>query len=166
MMARMPDDDRDPWRAEAEAMELEDGDFDVADAAELPNELGHHAVAAECDEEFDDEWLYWHYELLNEPIAMLALEQSCSEGILLPWDMRGARLCTAPHEAMAAVHRFWDQCPKHVNVQLAYFTYWLVRCERARRRGRPEWSPAHPLPPQVPERAFFRPPVLTIRRYG
>jgi hypothetical protein len=163
----MNDDVPDPWYAEADSTQLCASDFDVADCAELPAELGHHQIAADLDLDFDyefDEWLEW---LGEDAAALLVLEQCSTEGVLLSWDMRGARLLTAPPESIARLHWFWDHCPRHLYVYLSHYVYWLVRAERARRRGTPDWSPRSALPPPVEEeRAFFRSPRLVTRRYG
>ena len=137
----------DPWNFEADAIELLEGDFDVADAAELPAELSHHAIAASLDwtfEETFEEWFNYLWDPGRQEV-LLALEQSCDEGILLPWEMRAVRLWTAPPEAIAALHWCWDRCPKHVSVALAHYVYWLVRAERSRRKGSPCWTPAEPV---------------------
>ena len=55
----MDDDDPDPWYAEADAMEMRENDYAVADCAELPAELSHHAIAAELDGDFDREFNEW-----------------------------------------------------------------------------------------------------------
>ena len=142
----MNDSDRDPWEAEAAAIEFDERDFDVAYAAELPSELSHHEIAADADKHFDnefDDWLETVFGSENQ-VVLVAMEQSCDDdGILLPWDMRGARLRSLPYEALCRLQLFWDSCPKHVAVHLTHFVYWLVRAERARRRGAPEWS-RHP----------------------
>lgn len=51
--------DRDPWKAEAEAIEFDERDLDAAYAAELPSELTQHEIAADADEGFDDEFDEW-----------------------------------------------------------------------------------------------------------
>ena len=144
------DDDRDPWYAEAQAMgdALGPRDFDVANAAELPHELSHHAIAADEDDDFDqqfDEW--WDYLFDgDDQCLLLAIEQSCDEGVLLPWDMRAVRLQTLPDERLAQLHWIFNSCPRHVLVHVANAVYWLVRSERSRRRGHPHWSPSMALP--------------------
>lgn len=150
----MDTNDRDPWEAEALAMAegLCAGDFEVAEAAELPNELRAHFEAAALDPEFGrrlDEW-FDHLLTDDDLTLLLALEQSCHLGVLLPWDMRGVRLPTLPSATLTALHRLIETCPRHVLVHLTHRVYWLLRSERARRRGSPEWSPSLPLPP-VPE---------------
>ncbi len=160
------DDDRDPWYAEAEAIELDTRDFDVAEAAELPLALSHHVTAAELDDDFEiqrDEWLE---KLYADIVTLLVLEQCCAEGVLLPWDMRGARLLSAPQEAIGALHQFWGDCPRHVVVHIAHYVFWLMRAERSRRRGTPHWTPQSALPPAVEDSAFFRPPRLKPRPYS
>lgn len=158
------DDDRDPWDAEAEAITagMEGRDYDVANAADLPAELIGHAEAADADPDFEQqfaEWLEYLHDW-HDCGLMLAMEQSCHEGILLPWDMRGRRLETLPDDLLARLHRVFDDCPRHVLVHLVHYVYWLVRSERARRRGSPDWSPnlAMPPPPIDDERdRAFRP---------
>lgn len=142
---------RDPWYAEAQAMSdaMEQCDFDVAEAAELPHELSHHAVAATEDDDFDEQFSEWWDYLFegDDQCILLAIEQSCDEGVLLPWDMRAVRLQTLPSERLAQLHWVFDSCPRHVLVHVANAAYWLVRAERARRRGLPHWSPSMALPP-------------------
>lgn len=145
------DDRRDPWYAEAQAMgdNMERRDFEVAEAAELPHELSHHAVAAAEDDDFDvqfDEWWEYLFEG-DDQCLLLAIEQSCEEGVLLPWDMRAVRLQTLPSERLVQLHWVFDSCPRHILVHIVHAAYWLVRAERARRRGLPHWSPAMPKPP-------------------
>lgn len=131
-------------------MEIEGRDFDVANAAELPTELFCHAEAADLDPEFEcehEDWMQWLFDG-DDMTHLLVIEQSCSNGVLLPWDQRGARLMTAPLEPLALAGRFFARCPRHVAAYLANYVYWLVRCERARRRGSPNWTPRMPLPPE------------------
>lgn len=166
-----PDDRRDPWYAEAQAMRdnIEDRDFDVAGAAEMPNQLAHHALAAEEDDSFDeefDEWWTWLFEG-DDTCLLLAIEQSCDEGILLPWDMRAVRLKTVPRERLAQLHWLLGSCPRHVLVHLVLYAYWTVRSERARRRGSPHWSPSMSKPP-IPayeRRPTFRPMTTRPRHW-
>lgn len=130
------------WYAEACAMALSQPDFEAASAAELPDELAHHAHAANADDQFsalEDEWLNFLYGECF-PEVLLGLEQSCHDGILLPWDMRGVRLQGIPDDALSKLHFFWRECPAHVAAYVMLQVYWLVRIERARRTGRPDWS--------------------------
>lgn len=146
------DDPRDPWHAEAEAFaEHQDGgDWDVAASAELPTELQHHALAAELDPGFEDAFSEWLDYLVDadEHTLMLAIEQSCNDGVLLPWGMRAVRLESLPAHTLARLHWLLGACPRHVLVHLVLYVYWLMRSERARRRGSPEWSPSLPLWPE------------------
>lgn len=139
------------WIAEALAIVLEKRDFDVAGAAELPTELLCHSQAARLDPDFDaqyETWLNWLFDV-DHPMHLLVMEQSCADGVLLPWDFRGARLLTAPLDDVARVNQFFAQCPRHVAARLVLYVYWLLRCERTRRRGSPNWSPRMPLPPEA-----------------
>lgn len=148
------DDQRDPWFAEAEAFAAnnEQRDYDVANAADLPEDLQDFAIDAAEDDDFSDTLDEWFDYLLDgdDLVLMLALEQSCSEGMLLPWDMRAVRLKTLPEARLAQLHWIFNSCPEHVLVFLAKSVYWIVRSERARRRGAPHWSPNMPLPPMDP----------------
>lgn len=147
-------DRRDPWLAEADAFadNVEQRDYDVANAAQLPEEQWDLACDAADDEGFDqkfDEWFDYLFEG-EDLILMLALEQSCSEGILLPWDMRAVRLATLPEARLAQLHWIFKSCPEHVLAYLAKSVYWIVRSERARRRGAPHWTPQMSKPPLDP----------------
>lgn len=143
-------DDRDPWFAEGTAAAgICERDYDVARAAELPDELAHHAIAAANDEHFEEELNAW-FEYLHEGddlTLMVAIEQCCHEGMLLPWDMRAVRLKDIPRDVLGQLHWIFDSCPRHVLAHLTHLVYWLVRSERARRRGSPDWSSLLPLPP-------------------
>ena len=158
--------DLNPWIAEASAMELSDCDEDVAWAAELPDEVLDLVHDWDPKLDFRQESADWFEYLCSreDQLLLLALEQCCHEGILLPWDMRAVRLATAPLEAIAGLHLFWDHAPRAIAACLTYRVYWQVRAERGRRRGSPDWSPHHPLPPVKEERAFFRPSTLRLRR--
>ena len=80
----------------------------------------------------------------------------------------GWTLATLPPGTLAALHRLLEACPRHVLVHLAHYVYWLMRSERARRRGSPEWSPSMPMPP-VPgwqqEPPAFKPMKSWPRRW-
>jgi hypothetical protein len=144
-------DERDRWYEEAYAMSngLEPRDFEVAECAELPHELSHHSTAAAEDGEFQTEQQEWFEYLFegDDQCLLLAIEQSCNDGMLLPWDMRAVRLRTAPPVVLSQLHWLIGACPRHVLVHLVSYVYWLVRSERARRRGRPDWTPSMPSPP-------------------
>lgn len=159
----MDDDDRDPWLVEADTIALEWSDFDVAECAEPCDDDENCAFG---DLEFDEleECREWLEALLEFPCALLALEQSCVEGRLLRWEMRAVRLSTAPDEALSLLHRMWDACSHGVRSALACYVYWLVRAERARRTGRPDWSPKDPLPPVERQSAFYKRRPLVFRR--
>lgn len=140
-----------PWDAEAGAMAFEPDDFDTAAAADLPQGLEHFDGAAQRDERFAaqyDEWFEYLFGADNQ--VVLALEQSCDEGDLLPWDMRGVRLNGVPAPALSKLHFFWRWCPAHVAAHLVVLCYWVVRLERLRRTGWPNWSCRDPVPAQRP----------------
>lgn len=165
-------DDGEAWWAEAVASldGIERRDYEVAEAAELPEELSAHVEAAALDPDFGAEFDEWLEHLLNhdDPTVTLALEQSCELGVLLPWDMRGVRLATAPAETLSALHRLLEACPRHVVVHLAHYVYWLLRSERARRRGSPRWSPSlqlAPTPSWMQDPPAFKPMKSWPRRW-
>jgi hypothetical protein len=66
------------------------------------------------------------------PTSVLAIEQSCSEGVLLPRDMRGVRLQTHSASTPDQLHGLLGACLRHVLVHLVHYVYWLMRSERAR----------------------------------
>ena len=148
---RPEDDQRDPWHAEGDAIAeaVSERDYDVAGAALLPDELADCSEMADDDEDFAEsfeEWTDWVIEG-DDMCLPLAIEQSCAEGVLLPWDMRAVRLWTLPDETLARLHRFFDRCPRHVQVHVVCYMFWLIRSERARRRGTTHWSTSSPRPP-------------------
>lgn len=78
------DDARDPWFAEAEAFTDGHGqrDYDVANAAQLPEDLEDFSFEAAEDASFSatlNEWFDYFNEG-DDHVLMLAMEQSCSEG--------------------------------------------------------------------------------------
>jgi hypothetical protein len=62
---------------------------------------------------------------------------------------------------------FVGHCPPHVMHYLA-LRYWVVvRIDRARRTGSPEWRPDNPPPKSLyHDTVFFRPPILKFRNYA
>ena len=149
---RPEDDERDPWQAEGDAiaMGLAERDHDVAGAALLPDELADYCAEGDEDEDFAEsfeQWGTWVLEAAEDQCLALAIEQSCAEGALLPWDMRGVRLQSVPADTLARLHWFFDHCPRHVLVHVVHYMYWLIRSERARRRGTTHWSTKSPRPP-------------------
>ena len=134
----------DAWYKEALAMDPLDRDWDVASCADIPEELFVHIEAAALDDNLDDELLEWREYVCDGDVAtlmLLALEQSCCDGVLLPWDQRGVRLLSSPWEVLMRLDRFNRACPRHVAAMIAFETYWVVRSERARRTGSTLWSP-------------------------
>lgn len=156
--------DRCPWDVEADAIEFDADDFESAEAADLPEGQEQFGVVAQEDEFFEQQFDEWFEYLFGNNLLALGLEQSCHDGVLLPWDMRGVRLTGIPDDALAMLRFFFKHCPKHVVAHLAVRCYWAVRLERVRRSGRPDWSCRDPLPPATEPRAFFRPSALTFRR--
>lgn len=81
-------------------------------------------------------------------------------------DQRALRVQTSPEPVLRMLRRFFECCPTHVGHYLALTYYLLVRMDRVRRTGCPEWHP-HTAQGRQPleDSAFFRPPKLTGRRY-
>jgi hypothetical protein len=109
-------------------------------------------------------WLEWDIFVFQKDIR-LPLEQSCHQGVLLPSGQRAIRLRSCPDEMLNPLRWFFELCPRHVRVYIALYNWVLVRVDRARRTGNPDWRPETALPAPE-ERAFFRPPVLTVRNYA
>ena len=110
------------------------------DCAELADELWHHKVAAKEDPNYFQELLEWT-EYVYEHQLMLPLEQSCYEGVFLPTGQRAIRLETCPEVLLDKLRWFFELCPSHVKSRIALDFYLLVRIDRARRTGSPEWKP-------------------------
>ena len=153
------------WFAEAERFEHDEGDWDTALCAELPDVLSHHAIAAQEDEEFWEDFDHWDLHVIVHDLR-LPLEQSCSEGVLLPTSQRAIRLASCPESLLKPLRWFFESCPRHVRAHLALYNYMLVRIDRARRTGCPHWHPTTALPAPEPESAFFRPQRWSARSYA
>lgn len=122
---------------------LEDGepeDWDTAAEVDLPLELQAFRSLADADESFEALWGEWMVFACETGI-LLAIEQSCEHGVLLPTDQRAIRLASCPEEILKPVRRFFERCPRHVKYLLAHYIFWLVRIERARRTGTAHWRP-------------------------
>lgn len=133
------------WLEEAELIDFDERSIAVANAAEWSEELWDASLEAHSDPQYEqlhDEWLD-HLTMATEPfgLMLLGIEQSCHEGILLPWDMRAVRLWSAPPELLTKLHTYWRLCPWYIAELQSYSIYWLVRAGRGRRSGRPDWSP-------------------------
>jgi hypothetical protein len=162
-------DENEAWFIEGTAgyCGLNEHVFDLVRCVELPLELLAHAEAAEQDPEYEtqsNEWL----EYLMEQLLLLPIEQSCNaEGLLLPWDMRAVRLSTLPADLLAKLHFFFDSCPRHTRALLVHEVFWLVRFERLQRRDTVAWTvDDEEIPEEDDEPAFFRPNLMTVRRYS
>ena len=151
------------WIAEAERSGFDERDFAAAQCAELADELELYVIQALADDNFDDTLYEWDCYLVEHAL-WLALEQCCCDGVLLPMDQRALRVKTCPASMLSRLSWFFELCPVHVKHHLALMYYVVVRVERARRTGSPEWRPETALPAKE-DSAFFRPPVLTLRKY-
>ena len=140
--------------------------YELADCVELPDELLSDAEQAEADLNFESDWDEW-FEYLHNSELLLPVEQSCgSDGLLLPLDMRGVRLWTLPSELLIRLREFFDECPAHTKTLLVHHVFWLVRFERIRRRGTPNFDLRQVEIPDGEKPAFFRPNRLTVRFSG
>lgn len=145
-------------------MELDYDDRYTANCAELADELWHHKVAADDDPNFQHEHYEWDCFIFEHDLG-LPLEQSCYQGVLLPTGQRALRLKSCPEDMLRHLRWFFEECPRHVRSHIALLYWVLVRIDRSRRTGNPDWRPETALPAPE-EHAFFRPPVLTFRNYA
>ena len=156
----------DAWWDELERFEWDLDDFQTAECAELADELEVFGLQALDDPNFYDSVFDWDDYILRHTL-WLPLERCCHQSVLLPMGQRELRVKTCPQELRDSLGYFFGHCPAHVKHHLA-LTYWVVvRIERARRTGSPEWRPEK-APPRSPyhDTVFFRPPVLTFRNYA
>lgn len=128
------------WRAETERSEFDERDWDATECAQLADELAYLGDAVLDDERFDDTYAEWHDFVLEKEI-WLPLEQSCHEGVLLPTEQRAVRLASCPEQLLRPLRWFFELCPEHVKAYIAMDFSVVVRSERARRTGSPEWRP-------------------------
>jgi hypothetical protein len=160
-----PRDLADAWWAELERFEFDENDFWTAKCAELADELDLYRIQALGDPNFEDSKYEWDCYIVEYDL-WLALEQCCQDGVLLPMDQRALRVKTCPEKMLSPLRRFFQHCPVHVKHHLALMYYVVLRMDRARRTGSPEWRP-ETAPPRPPfhDTVFFRPPILTVRKY-
>ena len=156
----------DAWRDELERFDCGPGDFDTASCAELADELEAFNIQALADPNFYDTLYEWDCFILEHSL-WLSLEQCCNDGVLLPMGQRELRVKTCPREMLNQLAYFFSHCPAHVKHHLALMYWVVVRIDRARRTGSPEWRPdkASARSPYH-DTVFFRPPVLTFRNYA
>lgn len=149
---------------EAARFECNDDDLHTVECADLADELWHHSVMADEDPDFQQELDEWHDYIYQKDI-LLAIEQSCYQGMLLPTGQRAIRLESCPELMLSHLRWFFELCPIHVESYLVLRMYVLVRLDRARRTGNPDWRPDTALPaPDEP--VFFRPATLKFRNYS
>lgn len=137
------------WLDEADSVDyLTASDWALADSVELPDGLLVHEAAIEVDPSFDDSLERWQCEVMQCPMFTLALEQCCDDGVLLDWTQAATRLSSAPEFVRDYLAAFEKKCPIHVAAHVAHYSYWVVRSERGRRCGWPDWTPRFPMPVQ------------------
>jgi hypothetical protein len=137
----------------------------ILNSAELAEEISWHELL-ELEDDFFEEKLQEWTDFAWERCLWLPLEQSCHDGVLLPIDQRMMRLATCPDDMLNPLKFLFKHCPVYVQSRVALNFYLLVRLDRARRTGLPEWRPQTAKPEVHEERAFFRPPVLLTRNYA
>lgn len=152
------------WSAEVWRWEYSPNDQDVADQAKLADELDLHQMLIDNDEKFDDSYVEWS-AFIWENQLLLALEQSCYQGVLLPTYQRALRLESCPPAILSKLCWFFELCPTHVKHCLALDFSVMLRIDRARRTGTPDWRPETAVVPEQ-ESTFYRPPFVTQRPYG
>lgn len=153
------------WLAEAERFEHDHDDWEVAVCANLADELAEHEDQANDDPDFEDSLEHWN-DYIMEYELRLPLEQSCYQGVLLPMGQCVVRLQSCPESMRYPLFRFFKECPAHVASYLALYNSVLVRVDRVRRTGNPDWRPSTALPAPETDRGFYRPPILTFRNYA
>jgi len=131
----------DAWWDELELVEWGPDDYDTVDCAELADELVAFKVMADADPGFLDSLVSWD-EYICEHTIWLLLEQCCHQGVLLPEGQIELRVMTCPRELRDSLGFFLGRCPAHVKHHLALQYWLLVRIDRARRTGSPEWRPS------------------------
>lgn len=106
----------------------------------LPDELFELEAQADDDKNFEKNFEYWDYFIVENQIWVL-LEQSCDEGVMLTQELVYERLKDCPREWLAPMETLLKQCPMHVLAFLAQRHYLAVRMERAVRLRNPIWQP-------------------------
>lgn len=152
------------WLDEVERYEPSNEDEATIECAELAEELEWHETLALEDDFYEAELAEWWDHVWQNDL-LLPLEQSCHEGVLLPSDQRAVRLESCPEELLSPLRWFFECCPVHVKSRIALDCYLLIRMDRARRTGKPDWSPK--TTQAKPEaHAFFTAPKLKFRNYA
>jgi hypothetical protein len=156
----------DAWWDEIELFEYDQGDHATAACANLADELVAYKLCADEDPSFQSSLEDWDYFVYERNI-WLALEQACYQGVLLPKGQIELRVKTCPKEWRDSLGYFLGHSPAHVKHHLALRFWFLVRLDRARRTGNPDWNPERP-PPRPPffDTVFFQPPKLKYRSYA
>ena len=153
------------WMVEVDLFGFDEEDFRTADCAELADELDLFRIQALADDNFYDTMYEWDCYIVEHSL-WLPLEQCCNDGVLLPMGQRELRVKTCPQVMRGRLGYFFGHCPAHVKHHLALMYWVVVRIDRARRTGSPEWRPeTAPLRTHLHDTVFFRPPKLTVRKY-
>lgn len=116
------------WESDHAYPEYDRCDYDLLEHIECPDHLSQL-------EFFSDIVQDRFCEACSKNIDFL-IEQSCGDtGRLLPRLIWEERLQNAPFDLLYAWRQFLYNTDAAVMAQVAYFIYWFVRFERARRTG-------------------------------
>jgi hypothetical protein len=119
------------WESDHAYPDYDGCDYDLLETIECPDHLPRLDF---FDEAVQDRFC----AACNERIDFL-IEQSCDEtGQLLPRLIWEQRLQNSPAERLYAWRQFFHNTDAVVMAQVAYFIYWFIRFERARRTGSAE----------------------------
>ncbi len=114
--------------------ELEPGDFDIGDLALEEAGIDEDPSLTIAD----------LYEQLWQDGLLVPLEQCCDGGVLLPPDLREARLRRLPADLGARLEATMRRLPQEALAPFAMHVYWTLRCCRARRTGSPDLRAVQP----------------------
>lgn len=128
----------DPWIEESEQFSYDAERFDIAAESEWPEEQDLYRVMIDEDTAFDEKF-YNAITFVEENQLWLLLEQSCSEGVWLPAEMRFERLKTCPKEMREKLDQLVTTCQAHVLYFVARIYWILVRMDRHDRTGEANW---------------------------
>lgn len=136
-----PDMVQAAWGLEANAIAIEPADWDVARATNFAGPLLDALVDVGVDTDFKAGYRKWSVHVESNPPLLLAVEQACQRGAFASVVWREKRLATAPVALRAAFHSFMNECAPVVAALIAHVYFRVVRAERVRRAGSPNWSP-------------------------
>lgn len=128
------------WTDEARRISFAAVDAEVADAAQLPASCWEAKEWASIDKQFEVRLAERMDFVLARPLLCLAIEQCSRHGELSPAVWREARLASAAESVGVALQSLIDNCERSVLTYVVHRVHWMVRSERSRRTGCPDWS--------------------------